>query len=349
MSITPPEVSEEELQTLYRVMGGHIYFQTLSAAVRLDLFGLLKQHGPLTRSQIAEHLGIEEKPARILLLGCTTLELLHKSGDTYANTNLAAHLLVRDAPGNVVPVILWQHHINYRAMSRFYDALRANRNVGLDEFEGDEPTLYGRLARNPALETIFQDAMQSISVQANHMLAEFVDFSKVRHLVDVGGGNGSNIITLARKYPHLRATVFDSPSVCRIAEENIEAAGLPERLDAVPGNCFLDNFPESADCLLFCHFFTIWSEEQNQKLLRKCYDALPPGGSVVIFNMMQWDSETGPLTAAMGSPYFLTLATGEGMLYTWSEYETWLREAGFATIQRHRLPKDHGAIIGAKS
>ncbi len=347
-SIAPPELSKEELDTLYRVMGGHIYFQTLSAAVRLDLFGLLKEHGPLTRTQIARHLGIEEKPARILLLGCTALELLHKSGDTYANTNLAEKMLVRDTPGNVVSVIEWQHHINYRAMSRFYDALRANRNVGLDEFEGDEPTLYGRLAHQPRLEKVFQDAMESISVQANQMLAEYVDFSHVRHLVDVGGGNGSNVITLARKYPHLRATVFDSLSVCRIAEDNITAAGLDERLEAVPGDCFRDDFPPGADCLLFCHFLTIWSEEQDQRLLRKCCDALPPGGSVVIFNMMQSDSETGPLSAAMGSPYFLTLATGEGMLYTWSEYETWLREAGFGTVEKHRLPKDHGAIIGAK-
>ena len=68
----------------------------------------------------------------------------------------------------------------------------------------------------------------------------------------------------------------------------------------------------------------------------------------LIFNMMQKDDGTGPLSAAMGSPYFLTLATGEGMLYTWNEYETWMREAGFKTVKRQVLPRDHGAIIGWK-
>ncbi len=336
------------MEKLYPILGGHIYFQTLSAAVQLDLFGLLKKHGELALPDIAAYLGIQQKPARILLLGCTTLGLVRKRGSKYTNSQLSARLLVPDAPGNLVPIVKWQHFINYRAMYWFYDALRENRNVGLKEIPGEEPTLYQRLTRRPELERIFQDAMEAISVQVNQLLGEYVDFSNVRHLVDVGGGNGANVIALARKYPDLRATVFDSPSVCRIAEENIRAAGLADRVDAVPGNCFADPFPAGADCLLFAHFFTIWSEPQNRKLLGKCHDALPPGGSVIIFNMMQSDDEDGPMSAALGSPYFLTLATGGGMLYTWKEYETWMRDAGFSSTQKHVLPSDHGAMIGFK-
>ena len=338
----------ESWERLYLVLGGHIYFQTLSAAIRLDLFTLLSKHGSLTRSQIAAKLGIQEKPARILLLGCTSLGLLRKTGDKYANSPAAQELLVRDNPGNIIAVIEWQHFINYRAMHHFHDAIRANRNVGLSEFAGNENTLYGRLTHHPELERIFQNAMQAISVQANAMLAGFVDFSHVKHLVDVGGGNGTNIIALARKYPALKATVFDSPSVCQLARKNIERAGLADRLDAVPGDCFADPFPQGTDCLLFAHFFTIWSEEKDRLLLKKAYDALPPGGSVLVFNMMQSDDETGPLSAALGSPYFLTLATGEGMLYTWQEYEIWMKEVGFTTVKKKELPRDHGVIIGIK-
>lgn len=338
---------KRQIERLYLVMGGHIFFQTLSAATRLDLFSLLARRGPLTRAQIAADLDIDDKCARILLLGCTSLGLLRKVGATYGNSRLAQRLLNREAPGNILPIIAWQHHINYRPMHAFCDALRSNRNVGLDELAGEEATLYERLARSPELEKIFQEAMEAISVQANSMLARFVDFAHVRHLVDVGGGNGSNIIALAQKYPALRATVFDSASVCAIARQNISAAGLANRLAAVAGDGFTDAFPADADCILLAHFCTIWSEQKNRALLKKCHDVLPPGGSVIIFNMMQSDEETGPLSAAMGSPYFLTLATGEGMLYTWNEYQTWLREAGF-TVRTQRLPRDHGVILGVK-
>ncbi len=64
--------------------------------------------------------------------------------------------------------------------------------------------------------------------------------------------------------------------------------------------------------------------------------------------MMQHDNETGPISAAVGSPYFLSLATGLGMLYTWREYEAWMRKEGFISIERHRLLHDHGLIIGVK-
>lgn len=338
-----------QLEKLYLVLGGHIFFQTLSAAVELDLFSLLARQRRMTRSEIAECLGLEEKPARILLLGCTALGLLKKRGASYSNSRLAERYLARGMRGNIIPIVEWQHHINYRAMHAFAASLKANRNVGLEEFEGHERTLYERLARRPELEAIFQSAMEMISAQANTILATHVDLSHVRCLVDVGGGNGTNIIALARRYPGLRAMVFDSPSVCRIARENIRAAALEERLGAVEGDCFRDPFPPGVDCLLFAHFFTIWSEEKNRMLLKKSFDALGPGGSVIIFNMMQSDDETGPLSAAMGSPYFLTIATGEGMLYTRREYETWMKEAGFAEVKTYTLPMDHGAVIGVKA
>jgi precorrin-6B methylase 2 len=335
-------------ERMYLILGGHIFFQTLSAAVELDLFSLLHKHKRMTREQIARALSCAEQPIRILLLGCTTLGLLRKRGPSYCNTFLSRRLFVRSAPKNIVDVVRWQHHINYRAMFHFAEAIRANSNVGLQEFAGAEATLYERLARDERLERIFQDAMESISVQANAMLVDSLDLRDATYLVDVGGGNGTNIVAFARKFPHLRAVVFDSVSVCEIAKGNIAKEGLSDRLGVWPGDCFSDPFPKEADAILFAHFFTIWSEEHNRQLLRKCFDSLPTGGAVIIFNMMQLDTEDGPPGAAMGSPYFLTLATGEGMLYTWHEYSQWMRDAGFRSIESRALPRDHGLIIGRK-
>jgi hypothetical protein len=341
-------IFRRQMERLYLVFGGHIFFQTLRTAVQLDLFTLLAKEGPLTRQEIAQRLGIAEQPARIVILGLTTVGLLRKRGDKYSNSHLAGVLLAKNSTRKITAYVELQHRAMYKGLFWMLESVREYRNVGLKEFAGNEPTLYQRLAHDPEVEQIFQDAMQELSVQANADMASFVDLTGVKHLVDVGGGDGTNVIALARRWPSLRATVFDSPTVCEIARKNIAASGLAGRLDAVPGECFADPFPKDADCLMFCHFFTIWGEAKDRELLRKCHDSLPSGGKAIIFNMMQHDDETGPLSAAVGSPYFLSLATGLGMLYTWREYETWMRDAGFQPVHRYKLLRDHGLIVGTK-
>lgn len=337
-----------QIRHLYMVLGGHIYFQTLSAAIQFDLFTLLDKEGPMSQEQIERALGIATQPCRILLLGLTALKLTRKRGNLYRNSMIAKRAFSRQSDRNIIDIVRWQHFVNYKALYHFHDSIKANRNTGLAEFAGTEPTLYERLTHDPDMESIFQEAMEQISSQAGQHLAEFLDLGDVHYLVDVGGGNGSNMIQLANANPGLRGGVYDSPSVCEIARQNIASHHLADRLGVFPGDCFKDAFPAEADGLIFCHFFTIWSMERNLQILRRAYEALPPGGRVFIFNMMQNDDRTGPMAAAMGSPYFLTLATGEGMLYTWSEYVDIFRQAGFVEVRTQRLPVSHGVISGRK-
>jgi cyclopropane fatty-acyl-phospholipid synthase-like methyltransferase len=221
--------------------------------------------------------------------------------------------------------------------------------VGLEEFPGAGQTLYQRLVHHPNLERIFQEAMSALSRQANACLLEAYDFRRFSHLVDAGGGDGTNAIALARRFPHLKVTVFDSPSVCQLAQRKIEAAGLSARVFTWAGDFLQDPFPPGIDAVLYAHILTIWSAERNRALLKKTYAALPAGGAVLIFNMLGNDEETGPLSTALGSPYFLAIATGEGMLHPGKDYELWLKEAGFSHLERFSaLPLNHGLLVGSK-
>jgi L-tyrosine C(3)-methyltransferase len=339
---------ELDFEGLALLAAGHSAFQLLWAGSRLGVFDLLSKKPGLTRASIAKEIGLREQPARVLLTGLTALRLIVKDSESYKNSTIAERILVRDSPESMVDVLGWQALIVYPGEMDFVESLRQGTNVGLRRFPGTEDNLYERLTHDPLLEKAFHDAMSALSKSANTLLAKMVDLSKIRHLVDAGGGDGTNAIALAQANAQLTVTIFDVPSVCVRAEDNIAKAGLRERIKTHSGDFFKRDFPQGIDCILFAHMLTIWSPEKDTALLRRAYDALPKGGQVIIFNIMGNDDETGPLTAALGAPYFLSIATGEGNLYSWKEYESFLKEARFVQTQRLALPRDHGVLIGIK-
>lgn len=327
---------------------GHAAFQILWAGVQFEIFQLLEKKPKLGLEQIAAELSLEKQAAKILVLGLVSLDLILKNGDEYQNSPMAKEYLLPESPNNLIDVLGWQYHIVYPGIVDFTESLKANKNIGLRHFQGSENNLYARLAHDPKLENIFQKAMSSLSRANNRNLVANADLSQTTHLVDAGGGDATNAITLCQKNPHLKVTVFDSASVCELAQKNIDQAKMSDRIFTHPGNLFENPFPQDMDCVLLSHMLTIWSPEKNTSLLRRAYEALPKGGKVLVFNMMTNDDGYGPISCTLGSVYFLSIATGQGMLYSWKDQEGFLKDAGFKNISRQVLPNDHGLLIGYK-
>ena len=65
------------------------------------------------------------------------------------------------------------------------------------------------------------------------------------------------------------------------------------------------------------------------------------------FNMMQRHDQRGPLTAAVGSPYFLTVAR-RGRDALEPAGIRGVDEGGFDQVSKRRLALDHGVITGVK-
>jgi len=340
---------ELDFDKLMLITEGHAAFQLLWAGTQLGVFDTLAAQPNLSLPELADKLGLVVQPARILMTGLAAVGLVTVEEGKYTIPDLVRTHLVTNSKESIVPILGWQHHIVYKGLVDFVDSLKQNRNVGLRHFPGDGETLYQRLVSHPKIEQVFQDAMSSLSNQANPSLVEVLDLSGTTHMMDVGGGDGTNAIALARKYPHIKATVFDSESVCRLAAENIAQHELSDRIDTYVGDLFSTPYPTGLDAIIYCHMFTIYSPDKNQQILRKTAEALPSGGKAIIFNMMGNDEDDGPVSTALGSPYFQAIATGEGMLYSWQDYENWLRAAGFRTFERITdLPMDHGVFVATK-
>lgn len=324
-------------------------FNAVTTAAELDVFALLAKSPGATFEEIRAEVTVPAHQLRVLLQAVCATGLLEKEDGRYTNSQVAAELLAPDGPDSWRHILLGWKEVYYPAFTHMTEALRTGRNTALDDYPGDEPTLYQRLSRLPDIEAVFHRAMSAFTLRSVDALVARPEFAGVRRLLDVGGGDGTTSLRLAERYPDLRLTVFDIPSVSELARDNV-APDVAERVATHPGDIFRDAFPTGADAVLFSHVLEIFSEEQIVDLLRKAHDALPSGGQVFVYGYNVSDDETSGVFSARLGLYFNVLASGQGMAYPAKDYEAWLRRAGFGEVRTiGGLPYEHGLTLGTKS
>lgn len=340
-------MTEDDLTNL---LFGHAGFQYLRAGTELGLFELLQRRPGLERKELATELDLQDRALDILLLGVTSLRLVQHTGDKYFNNPTIDKLVTEDRWEVYKATIGFEAYVAYLGLADFTESLRANTNVGLRRVPGDGPTLYHRLTGDPELSKIFYRYMGTFSDMAAGYLTSSVDFASLTRVLDVGGGDATIAVAVARAFPHLRITVLELPGVVPIAQRTVDAAGLGDRITVTATDMFADPWPAGHDGAIFVHQLQIWPLEQDTELLRRAYDALPAGARVVIMNSMSDDTGDGPLMAALDAAYFAAIPGG-GMLYAWHKYEECLRAAGFGGIERIKPTgawTPHGVIVATK-
>ena len=76
--------------------------------------------------------------------------------------------------------------------------------------------LFEYAAQHPSFGAVFNETMSSYSSIDTMLVLEALeryDFSEISHLCDVGGGHGHTLCSLLSKYPNLKGTVLELPSV----------------------------------------------------------------------------------------------------------------------------------------
>lgn len=338
------ELSWEEWQSLCEMMNGYIKTQVLSSACDLGVFDVIERGATL--ASLPRQLEIDEHGCRVLMLGLKQLKLVEvDEAGKITNSPLARRCLLRGSAQSMVPFVHLNDKIQHRACLHFTQALREGRNAGLDEFPGDAPTLYGRMAVDPALERLFHDGMGAYTRLSPRMMA-VKEFGEVSRLLDVGGGDGTNAIRLCERYPSLKVTLIDLPSVIEKARANIRAHSLEDRVTCEAVDMFTDPWPQGCDGVIFSHVLEIFSPEKIEFLYRKSRDYLQDGGQLFVWSLMCDADEAGGLQSVKSSLYFVTVASGQGMAYPVRDHVKWLSDAGFTvTAEYDARAIDHCALV----
>ncbi|GAA3882137.1 methyltransferase [Saccharothrix violaceirubra] len=317
--------------------------KTLLSAVELGLFTVLGT-GPATEEQVREKLGLHPRSTRDFLDALVALGVLEREGDLYANTPATALYLDENQDGYLGG---WMRQASSRlflAWSGLTESLRTGRpTIG-----SDSQDYFRRLYENLDHRRAFISAMDAITNHIGPELAGKLDWSRHRDILDVGGARGNLSAYLLREHANLRCTVFDMPELRPLFDEHMAARDLTDRTDFVTGDFFAEPLPK-ADVLVFGHILHDWDVEQRRALLAKAFDAVRPGGMVVVYDRMIDDERRSNAVGLLGCLNLLLVTPG-GSEYAVADCRRWVESAGFARTEAYPLVDGlETAVVGYRA
>ena len=311
----------------------------LRAGIILDVFSLLEGND-LTSDDIAQRIGASSRYVQAFLDSCAVLELLDKRGNTYTSSPLASKFLVKGKKEYVGDHAL--HHTNtWASWGRLDEIIRGGKTLLPYETGYVDAATYWT-------NYMMGQHNRAASGQA-HYLVENVDLRSRRKLLDLGGGAASYSIALCGANPQLKAVVVDSKEPLWIAEPLVEEHSLRGQITLLEGDFFETELGTDYDVVLISGVVLIKSEESSRRLFKVAYDALLPGGMVIVQDYMRIDHSPERVRLDTLEHMYVMVAFDPGAAdREGEEVASWLHDIGFQNLKTIPLPTQLALITAEK-
>ncbi|MEV7467858.1 methyltransferase [Streptomyces kronopolitis] len=311
--------------------------KVLHSAVDLGVFGALAD-SPADAATVADRSGLHDRMATDFLDALTGLGLLAREDGLYRNTPLTQAYLVPDSSAYLGGFVELTNETLYGTWGRLTEALRTGEPQHLDPDKGG---FVGNRHQDPEKMKRFLAGLDAYSDRMGAELAHRVDWSRYDSFTDIGGARGNLAAVLAKAHPHLAATCFDLERTRPLFTEHIGRLGLADRVDFVGGDFFSDPIPE-ADVVVLGHILHGFDTGRRRALLSRIFDAVRPGGLVLVYDRMIDDDRRDP--ERLLSSLHMRLVSPEGSEYRVGDCHDWLHEAGFTGADAAPLLGTHTLV-----
>lgn len=325
-----PPAGPPDPEPIMRLASGFMAAKHLFAASELGLFEALAG-APATIAALAARTGLTQRAARISADAMVALGLLERDGETYRNSQLAAAFLTGGTPADLRPFLRFWDKISYPAWAGLASALASGPSQQITELDD-------------ALQEVASAGIEAILAGPAAALAATADFSGQQRLLDVGGGTGSWSIAVARAHPHMKATVFELPTVAGIARSRAAAAGLGDRVTVVTGDATVGELPVGYDVFLLANLVHYFAPGQNQDLLARVRRAAQAGSALLLADFWTNPAHTEPLHAALMAGEF-AVHVRDGDVYSAQEVRGWLEATGWRFTAHRPLAGPQSLIV----
>ncbi|CAN5483447.1 methyltransferase [soil metagenome] len=320
--------------------------KTLLSAIELDVFSTLAR-GTMDSDALRRQLGLHQRSATDFFDALVSLGMLRRDGDgptaRYRNTLDADFFLDRAKPTYAGGILEMANARLYKFWGSLTDGLKTGSAQNEAKTGG---SLFATLYSKPDRLRQFLSGMTGLSIGAATAIAQKFPWQNHKAFIDVGGAQGAVSVQLALAHAHLSGGEFDLPVVGPIFDDYVRSFGLSSRLKFHAGDFFKDSLPP-ADVYVMGHILHDWNLDEKQILLKKCFDALPNGGALIVYEALI-DDERRQNTFGLLMSLNMLIETPGGFDFTGGDCSGWMKEVGFTSTRVEHLVGPDSMVIGIK-
>lgn len=316
--------------------------KALLSALELDVFTVLGK-GPLSADLLASRLDLHARSAQDFLDTLVALRLLERRGDQYANTPETDLFLDKAKPSYIGGILEMANARLYPFWGSLTEALRTGQPQNEAKSGGN---FFAALYADPRRLEKFLKAMTGLSLGSAQAIARQFPWKDYRTFVDIGTAQGGVPVQVALAHEHLSGGGMDLPVVQPIFESYVRSRSLSARLRFHAGDFFNDPLPQ-ADVLIMGHILHDWNLEEKLMLLTKAYQAIPPGGALIVHEAIIDDDRRQNAFGLLMSLNML-IETPGGFDYTGADCTAWMKQVGFKKTRVEHLVGPDSMVIGFK-
>jgi len=317
---------------------GLYHTPAISVALELQIFESLKE--PADADTLHERTGYSIRGLRALLGMLKCLGLLDRRQGAYQLNEVSRGYLLKESPFFWGPFFS-RTSKDMPSHNMLLENVRDDKTSSVRAAEGWEG---GHI--DEAMAKSITDFMHCHSIAAAVGVAQSCDFSAVKKMLDVGGGSGCYVTSIASANPGMRGTVMDLPTVCKVAQGYIERAGVADRVGTQTVDMFRHAWPKGYDVHFFANVFHDWSLDTCAVLTASSFSALESGGRIYLQEMLLDDEGDSPMPAVTFS-LLMCLGT-KGQQFTFGQLKDILEHAGFTDVQSKRSYGHYSLVSGLK-
>jgi hypothetical protein len=220
----------------------------------------LMRHGPVSLSDLAAATKVDQRALERLLTARITIGICLRTEDQrYLLAEIGA-ALDSEAPYSFKNWAIFEGEMPLKAWGGMLESIKSGKTAA--ELLGFDSS-FDMMASSPEKIDIFNAAMADLTRSVTPAVVAAVDFSRFKHLMDVGGGTRELLGAIARKNPALRGTVFDLPRCAEAAVAHLERTGVKDRVSFAAGD-FFRSVPAGADAIILKSVIHDWDDARSE-------------------------------------------------------------------------------------